>query len=252
MPAAQISTETGASPAAVADRLTVEWPKNPARSGWWRVTVPGELGERRRLVYEIGRLAPQTRSPLKSTVGFDPQRPLSLRAGNGSSCPKAVICPTCSEYAARPLLTQAVAIGDCHGQELNRRNLHDPALSPAQFEPWPRGLAVARRQTKGLENGIPDWKSVSLVRRARKYPRAPHAGLPRRSHASRYRPHTNGISLPAHVGPGKRARCARRRSSRFCWLLGLARYWVLLKFILWVRGKIRLESLFSAKAISFG
>jgi hypothetical protein len=27
----------------------------------------------------------------------------------------AVICPTCSEYAARPLLTQAVAIGDCHG-----------------------------------------------------------------------------------------------------------------------------------------
>jgi hypothetical protein len=25
-----------------------------------------------------------------------------------------------------------VAIGDCHGQELNRRNLHDPALSPAQ------------------------------------------------------------------------------------------------------------------------
>src|SRR5208282_6216257 len=75
---------------------------------------------------------------------------------------KAVICPTCSEYAARPLLTQAVAIGDCHGQELNRRNLHDPALSPAQFEPWPRGLAVARRQTKGLQNGIPDWKSVSL------------------------------------------------------------------------------------------
>src|SRR5271169_2967870 len=115
--------------------------------------------------------------------------------------------------AARPLLTQAVAIGDCHGQELNRRNLHDPALSPAQVEPRPRGLAVARRQTKRLENGIPDWKSVSLVRRARKYPRAPHAGLPRRSHASRYRPHTNGISLPAHVGPGKRARCGRRRSS---------------------------------------
>ena len=52
--------------------------------------------------------------------------------------PIAVICPTCSEYAARPLLTQAVAIGDCHGQELNRRNLHDPALSPAQFEPRPR------------------------------------------------------------------------------------------------------------------
>ena len=78
----------------------------------------------------------------------------------------------------------------------------------------PRGVAVARRQTKGLENGIPDWKSVSLVRRARKYPRAPHAGLPRRrSHASRHRPHANGISLPAHVGPGKRARCGRRRSS---------------------------------------
>jgi hypothetical protein len=130
---------------------------------------------------------------------------------NGSSCPIAVICPTSSEYAARPL--EAVAIGDCHGQELNRRNLHDPALSPAQVEPRPRGLAVARRQTKGLENGIPDWKSVSLVRRARKYPRAPHAGLPRRSHASRYQPHTNGISLPAHVEPGERARCGRRRSS---------------------------------------
>jgi hypothetical protein len=85
---------------------------------------------------------------------------------------------------ARALLKQAVAIGDCHGQELNRRNLHDPELAPAQVEPRPRGLAVARRQN-GLENGIPDWKSVSLVRRARKYPRAPHAGLPRRSHASR-------------------------------------------------------------------
>ena len=113
-----------------------------------------------------------------------------------------------------PLLTRAVAIGDCHGQELNRGNLHDPALSLAQVEPRPRGVAVARRQTKGLENGIPDWKSVSLVRRARKYPRAPHAGLPRRrSHASRHRPHANGISLPEHVGPGKRARCGRRRSS---------------------------------------
>jgi hypothetical protein len=114
---------------------------------------------------------------------------------------------------ARPLLTRAVAIGDCHGQELNRRNLHDPALSPAQVEPRPRGLAVARRQTTGFKNGIPDWKSVSMVRRARKYPRAPHAGLPRRSHASRYRPHTNEVSLPAHVGPGERARCGRRRSS---------------------------------------
>ena len=88
------------------------------------------------------------------------------------------------DRAAGRLLTRPVAIGDCHGQELNRRNLHDPALSPAQVEPRPLGLAVARRQTKGLENGIPDWKSVSLVRRARKYPRAPHAGLPRRrSHA---------------------------------------------------------------------
>ena len=118
------------------------------------------------------------------------------------------------DQAARPLLMRAVAIGDCHGQELNRRNLHDPALSPAQVEPRPRGVAVARRQTKGLENGIPDWKSVSLVQRARKYPRAPHAGIPRRrSHASRHRPHPNGISLPAHVRPGKRARCGRRRSS---------------------------------------
>ena len=136
------------------------------------------------------------------------------RPANGPSCPVAVICPTSSENAARPLLTQAVAIGDCRGQELNRRNLHDPALSPAQVEPRPRGVAVARRQTKGLENGIPDWKSVSLVQRARKYPRAPHAGLPRRrSHASRHRPHANGISLPAHVRPGKRARCGRRRSS---------------------------------------
>jgi hypothetical protein len=118
------------------------------------------------------------------------------------------------DRAAHRLMTRAVAIGDCHGQELNRRNLHDPALSPAQVEPRPRGLAVVRRQTKGLENGIPDWKSVSLVRRARKYPRAPHASLPRRrSHASRHRPHANGISLPAHVGPGKRARCGRRRSS---------------------------------------
>src|SRR5438132_8145159 len=69
-------------------------------------------------------------------------------------------CPTSSEYAARPLLMRAVAIGDCHGQGLNRRNLHDPALSLAQVEPRPRGVAVARRQTKGLENGIPDWKSV--------------------------------------------------------------------------------------------
>src|SRR4029077_10235428 len=77
--------------------------------------------------------------------------------------PIVVICPTSSEYAARPLLTRAVAIGDCHGQELNRRNLHDPALSPAQVEPRPRGLAVARRQTKGLEKGKPDWKKVSLV-----------------------------------------------------------------------------------------
>jgi len=64
------------------------------------------------------------------------------------------------------------SIGDCHGQELNRRNLHDPALSLAQVEPRPRGVAVARRQTKGLDNGIPDWKSVSLVRRARKCTRA--------------------------------------------------------------------------------
>ena len=89
-----------------------------------------------------------------------------------------------------PIATARVSSGraayslDGHGQELNRRNLHDPALSLAQVEPRPRGDAVARRQTKGLENGIPDWKSVSLVRRARKYPRAPHAGLPRRrSHA---------------------------------------------------------------------
>jgi DNA-binding MarR family transcriptional regulator len=83
------------------------------------------------------------------------------------------ICPTSSEYAARPLLTRAVAIDDCHGRELNRRNLHDPALSAAQVEPRPRGVTVARRQPKGLENGIPDWKSVPLARRARKYPRAP-------------------------------------------------------------------------------
>jgi hypothetical protein len=81
-------------------------------------------------------------------------------SGNRSSCPNAVICPTCSEYAARPLLTQAVAIGDCYGQELNHRNLHDPAFSLAQVEPRPRGLTVARRQTTGLGNGIPDWKSV--------------------------------------------------------------------------------------------
>jgi hypothetical protein len=101
-------------------------------------------------------------------------------------------------------LTRTAAIGDCHGQELNRRNLHDPALSPAQVEPRPRSRGCAPAN-EGLDDGIPDWKSVSLVRRARKYPRAPHAGLPRRrSHASRHRPHANGISLPAHVGPGKR------------------------------------------------
>jgi hypothetical protein len=156
----------------------------------------------------------KTAVTMESPACFLSPRPTPPRLSGLVQCPIAVICPTCSEYAARPLLTQAVAIGDCHGQELNRRNLHDPALSPAQVEPRPRGVAVARRQTKGLENGIPDWKSVSLVRRARKYPRAPHAGLPRRrSHASRHRPHANGISLPAHVRPGKRARCGRRRSS---------------------------------------
>src|SRR5207248_2120983 len=72
----------------------------------------------------------------------DPRPTIGLFVG---PCPIAVICPTSSEYAARPLLMRAVAIGDCHGQGLNRRNLHDPALSLAQVEPRSRGVAVARR-----------------------------------------------------------------------------------------------------------
>ena len=156
-------------------------------------------------------------------ASFNPQQPATASGHTTAAqpsrrepllMPHSGHLPDIQRVSARPLLMRAVAIGDCHGQELNRRNLHDPALSPAQVEPRPRGVAVARRQTKGLENGIPDWKSVSLVQRARKYPRAPHAGIPRRrSHASRHRPHPNGISLPAHVRPGKRARCGRRRSS---------------------------------------
>jgi hypothetical protein len=97
------------------------------------------------------------------------------RPANGPSCPVAVICPTSSENAARPLLTQAVAIGDCRGQELNRRNLHDPALSPAQVEPRPRGLSVACRQTMGsrmayLIGGACHWFGGRVSTRARRTP----------------------------------------------------------------------------------
>src|SRR5208282_226144 len=71
----------GGVAAAMADRLTVGWPKRPARSGLWRVAVQGELGERRRQVDEIGRLAPQTRSSLKST------RPVSTQLGYSALAP---------------------------------------------------------------------------------------------------------------------------------------------------------------------
>jgi hypothetical protein len=106
------------------------------------------------------------------------------------------------EPPARCLRGQA-APRSAYGQDLNRRNLHDPWLSPAQFDSRQSDAAVARR-LKERGDGRPDQRNVSLVQQPPKSRRALHGGLSGRLHPPRYRSHANGISLPECVWVDRR------------------------------------------------
>ena len=135
----------GGVAAAVADRLTVRWPKNAARSGLSRVTVPGELGERRRLVDEIRRLAPQTRFSLKSRGRFRPKAAIAHKRhwtkplrGRAADCSSPLAFRRGSvQHRPENLMDFGLPLSRLH---LDLFNLRVSRISPSQGNPLARQI----------------------------------------------------------------------------------------------------------------